>query len=426
MTQSQLTWLLIGVAIAGCSRHSHAPPAGAARPRHEAPPKAVPPAPGADASAGPVASRAAPAARPEPLTPPPVPAEFTLVRELACFEAKLMPLSAKAFVSCGPELLVIDGDQLRSDEALSKGLPALDVGWTWSIEDLAGNWPSAAWLGANRATAGAAQAEYYRWSGRRWSLMKKEVTEGTVAAVLPWTDSELLAVVHPPYESRAHFVALGTPAFTPPRFTPPGEHGCTTPVEAWAVLGAGDVMVAGGQPCEATIRDGALQVARNGIAAERFQAGTSQGRAMMLPEPADNPADALWQVTSLVAVSSSEVWLTARLRKTLAYLARWDGTQFRLEPQPFGWSIAQLWSESPDVFWATDLKGNVWRGRPKSWRRVDWLPPKWTKAHVAQVWVRGPGDLWLVTHSEQLGKSALYHGSLTASRADAGSPSHPD
>jgi hypothetical protein len=187
--------------------------------------------------------------------------------------------------------------------------------------------------------------------------------------------------------------------------------------DAYAVLGPGDIMLAGGAVCDTLTTNGELDAVYDRIGIERFQANRAQGELMLLPGLPVTPPNTEWKVTAIVAVTPNKVLVAAQtvLRdgRKIPLFARWDGKSFSLEASPIEGGVENLWVESPEVLWATDLQGQLWLGRSGRWERVRWLPPK--DHDIAQIWARGADDVWIVTHhhwSEP--HSSVFHGRLAS------------
>ncbi len=362
-----------------------------------------------------------PAAPPSASASPAVPAAtpaFTLVRELDCDEAYLNLLPPKAFVSCGQQLLLVEGDEVREDASYLSGIEPEEPSFLWQINGVAGQWPDAAWLGRNRSTETAAQGRVYRWSGKRWEPVADARRDEPLSELLPWTSQRAVALVQPPHTFGARFIALGSPAFKVPSFTPPTlphEH-CRSRLraEVQTAVAPGELLVAGGQVCDVVRVGGKRDTVHAGLGVERFTPERAQGELQLMDGLPDLPPHAVWQATALVAVTPRNALLAARAvidrAHTVGYLARWDGTRFRAEPPPFPGGIDRLWAQSPDVLWATDLDGHLWRGRGTSWQRIGWQPPSPTDTEITHVWARAPDDVWVLTRTLSRSKSAVFHG----------------
>jgi hypothetical protein len=122
----------------------------------------------------------------------------------------------------------------------------------------------------------------------------------------------------------------------------------------------------------------------------------------------------VWEATALVATGADSALLAAQsaIDQThlVGYLARWDGKSFHPQPQPFPGVIHRMWPESPDVLWATDTQGHLWRGQGTSFQRIAWQPPNPTDTAITEVCARGPNDVWVLTRSLTRHKSAVFHG----------------
>jgi len=343
-----------------------------------------------------------------------------LQRELACDEAYLHVLAEKTFLTCGQELMLIEGGEIVVDASYQRGIEREEPAFLWQIAGIAGSWPGAAWLATNRSTESAARGYVYRWSGRGWEQVKAAKPDEPLTALLPWTDQHALALVEPAGGFGARFIPLGKPSFEAPRFNAPKlshEH-CRSRIrsEVATAVAPGEVMVAGGQVCDVVSASGQKDTVHFGLGVERFTAGEPQGRLMLLDDLPELPPGAVWEVTALVPVAPGEVLLAARsvvdATHTRSYLARWDGTTFRSIPLPIAGGIRRLWVESAETLWATDLEGQLWRGHAESWQRIAWLPPEPRDTEITRVWVPSPTDVWVLTRRLSQSKSAVFHGRL--------------
>jgi hypothetical protein len=350
---------------------------------------------------------------------PGVTADFTLVKELACADASLHVLAGKTFLSCEQELLVVEGNELRSDPGYQRGLVRVEPSFIWNIGSMAGDWPDAAWLGSNRTLDISAQARFHRWTGDHWVRVGDARRYEPVYWLLPWTKGCILALVQPDYSRNVRFIPLGAKAFVAPRFTQPKKpnNHCMVRMyaQAYAVLGPGDIMLAGGAVCDAVTVSGQPDAVFDRIGVERFQASKAQGELILLPGVPVMEPDMQWKVTAMVAVTPQKVLVAAqsvmRDDRKIPLFARWDGNSFSPEASPIEGGIENLWVESPEVLWATDLQGQLWIGRSGHWQRVRWQPPK--DHEIAQIWARGADDVWLVTQHHWSGPhSSVFHGRL--------------
>jgi hypothetical protein len=363
-------------------------------------------------AASPPPSTSSPA--PEPAAAPP----FQLVRNLGCREASLHVLPPMAFVSCGQELLVVEGDEIRAAPTYQRGIEPEEPSFLWQITGMVGTWPDAAWLGRNRSTESAAQGQLQRWTGQRWSRVADARRDEPLDALLPWTKQRAVALVQPPHVFGARFIPLGAPAFNVPRFTAPKlPHAhCRSRLraEVQVALAPGELLVAGGQVCDVVRAQGGTDTVHSGLGVERFTADAAQGELLPLDGLPELPPHAVWVATALVAVPPSSALLAAHAvvdaTHRLTFFARWDGTRFRALPPPMPGGIDRVWVETPEVLWATDLDGHLWRGRSDRWQRVAWQPPAAKETEITHVWARGPSDVWILTHSLSRNESAVFHG----------------
>jgi hypothetical protein len=345
-------------------------------------------------------------------------ANFRLVREFEeCDYAYLYPLPGKTLLSCAQDLYVIEGGEVRSDPAYQRGIEQEEPRFLWGIMSVAGSWPGSAWLGTNRTTASAAYGEYFQWTGERWKKMGSAKQLGLpLWEVLPWTEQRAVALLEPPYVSGARLIPLGDKPFSVPRFTRPAlphDH-CLTRIyiQATAILGPGDIMVAG-WACDVVSNHGTKDTVYNGIGVERLRAGMAHGEFSLVDALPEAPLRSSWEVTALVATGPSQAYLAANCRlnrdNTTGYFARWQGTTFAPQAPPFEGVVNLLWFEQPDVIWATDLQHNLWRGQSGNWVRVPWDRPGGEDTEITQGWALGPNDIWLITRSMSQGKRAIYH-----------------
>ncbi len=362
------------------------------------------------ASAQPLAS----ARPPEPATTP----AFELVKTLNCDEAYLHLLSPMAFVSCGQDLFVVDGNEIHAAPTYQRGIEPQQPSFLWQIASMVGTWPDAAWLGRNRSTESAAQGQLQRWTGARWSRVADARRDEPLSALLPWTKQRAVALVQPPNVFGARFIALGAPGFAVPRFTSPklSHAHCRSRLraEVQVALAPGNLLVAGGQVCDVVPAKGGTDTVHAGLGVEHFRADAPQGELLLLDGLPELPPHAVWEATSLVAAAPDDALLAARsdidATHRAHYLARFDGTRFRALPPPIPGGIERLWAEAPDVLWATDREGHLWRGRSDIWQRIAWQPPVPADAELTHVWARGPNDIWILTRSLRRSVSAVFHG----------------
>ena len=344
--------------------------------------------------------------------------DLRMLRELDCDEAYLHVLPGKTFLSCGQELLVVERNEVRSDPSYQLGIEREQPSWLWWITDMAGMWPDAVWLGTNRSTTAAAEGWLYHWSDQRWVEATDAGRNVQLSALLPWTDRSVLALVEPANAFGARFMPLGkglskAPSFTAPKV--PHEY-CRSRLraEAEAVVAPGEIMVAGGQVCDVVIVHGQKDLVHSGIGVERFTADSPHGQLVLLDDLPEIRSNATWEVTALVTVTPSEVLLAAHsvidAARTVGYLARWDGINFRTEPMPLPGGINKLWVEGPEVLWATDLQGRLWHGHTEGWQLAPWQPPDPADTEITRVWERGPKDVWILTRKLSRSKSAVFHG----------------
>jgi hypothetical protein len=360
-----------------------------------------------------------PPTQPSATPPPEALAEFKLVKEFACDAARLHALRGKTFASCGQELWVVDGDEIRYVPSYQRGIEREQPSFLWGIDSIAGDWPEAAWLGTNRTTNNSARGRLHRWNGQRWVKVGDAEWWEPLYDLLPWTNQTVLALVQPANTYGARFIPLGKKPFTAPTFTRPAlpYRDCFTRIhaEAQAVLGPGDIMVAGARVCEVVMAKGQKDGVYAGIGVERFHAESPQGELMLLPGVPEEPIRSSWEVTALAAVTPRKVLLAAHAaldgKRNLAYFARWNGTEFVSEPPPIEGGVGKMWVESPKVLWATDLQGQLWRARAAAWRKVPWaLHIDSPVTEITQVWARGPDDVWVVVWNQGASTSAVYHG----------------
>jgi hypothetical protein len=307
----------------------------------------------------------------------------------------------------------VEADQILEDATLQKGLEREKARYT--IAGVVGNWPDAVWLGTNPEGTSGPAGEFFRLAGERWKKVGRPHSE-LMTFMLPWTEQRAVAILEPPYVHGDRLVPVGNEPFTVPRFTRPlvANDRCITrmAVEATAVLGPGDVMVAGGQTCD--FAEGRGVVVYTGIGAERLQADQPQGKFKQLEGVPKVPLSSVWTVTALLALGPSEVLLAANSvinqERTLGYFARWQGDTFSQQALPFDGVVNLLWLEKPDVLWATDVRHNVWRRQADKWVSVPWAKPAGDDTEITQGWARGPNDIWLVTRNQSQKTSAIYHG----------------
>jgi hypothetical protein len=344
-----------------------------------------------------------------------------LVKELDCDEAYLYPLPEKTFLSCGQQLMTLEGGELVVDASYQRGLEPEQPAFLWQIAGMAGSWPGTAWLATNRTTQNAARGFIYRWSGQRWEQVAAAKADEPLSALVPWSDQRALALVEPALGFGARFIPLGK-AFQPPLFTAPklAHAHCRSRIrtEAAVAPAPGEVMVAGGQVCDVVRTSGQNDTVHSGIGVERFTVGEARGTLMLLDDLPELPPHAVWEVTALVASSRAEVLLAARAivdaTRTVSYFARWDGVRFRSVPLPFAGGIRRLWRESDDALWATDLEGQIWRGHAASWQRVAWQPPEPRDTEITRVFAASPTDVWVLTRHLSRSKSEAFHARLRA------------
>jgi hypothetical protein len=387
-----------------CSRE--APPLASA----DAPP--VRPAPSAASAAAEVPSSA-----PSGSAPKPGDVDFRPVQELDCDEAYLHVLPTKTFLSCNQRLLVIEGDAVREEPSYQRGIPPEEPVFLWQITSVAGWWPDAAWLGRNRSTEYAAQGELFRWKGQQWAKVADARRDEPLSDLLPWTDERVVALVQPPHTFGARFIPLGSSPFAVPSFTAPKvpHERCRSRLRAQVqtAVAPGELLVAGGQVCDVTRVHGQWEPVYSGLGVERFTAGQPRGQLMLLELPPEAPPDAVRDATALVAVGPNRALLAAHAvldgGRTLGVLARWDGARFHAEPAPFAEGIGRLWVGGPDRLWATDRTGHLWRAEAGRWERVPWEPPEPEATEITTVWVRSPGDVWLIARQMRENRSVVYH-----------------
>ena len=364
----------------------------------------------------PQAERASSVAPAEPTSPRA--ASLALVRELDCGEAHLHLLPPKAFLSCGQELMLIEGDELRTDPSYQRGIEPEQPSFLWEIVAMAGQWPDAIWLARNRSTESAAQGRIHRWTGQRWERVADAMRDEPVSTVLPWTNQRAVALLQPPLGFGARLMPLGKPSFRAPRFTAPrlAHAHCRSRLraEVQAALASGDLLFAGGQVCDVVSNHGDNDTTYAGLGVEHFTPDRAQSELLLLDELPAVPPHAVWQATALAAIGPDSALLAAQSvidqTHTVGYLARWDGKSFHALPQPFPGLVQRIWAESPDVLWATDTQGRLWQGRGASFRRIAWEPPNPTDTEITELWARGPNDVWVLTHSKSHSKSAVFHG----------------
>src|SRR5689334_22378155 len=118
---------------------------------------------------------------------------FELVKSLGCSEAHLHVLSPMAFLSCGQDLLVVDGNEVRAAPSYQRGIEPEQPSFLWEIASMVGTWPDAAWLGRNRSTESAAQGQLQRWTGERWTRVADARRDEPLSALLPWTKQRAVA-----------------------------------------------------------------------------------------------------------------------------------------------------------------------------------------------------------------------------------------
>jgi len=82
--------------------------------------------------------------------------------------------------------------------------------------------------------------------------------------------------------------------------------------DAYAVLGPGDIMLAGGAVCDTLTTNGELDAVYDRIGIERFQANRAQGELMLLPGLPVTPPNTEWKVTAIVAVTPNKVLVAAQ------------------------------------------------------------------------------------------------------------------
>jgi len=349
-------------------------------------------------------------------------ADFRLVKEFDCDEASLHALQEKTFLSCGQELFVLEGDEVRSDPTYQRGLEHGDP--YWQIVGMGGHWPDAAWLGTTLTPGRTIHSELFGWIGARWQKVgDTKLRQEPLVKVLPWTEQRAVALVECFNSICNHFMPLGNKPFAVPQFTRPAmpNDDCDSRIriEAIAVLSPGDIMVAGGQACDVVLNGRKEEVRYTGIGIERLRAGLPQGEFSLLDGLPAVPRYIVWHVNALVAMGPSEVMLAASAAvsqtRNVGYFARWAGTKFVEQAMPIDGIVDKLWLEKTDVLWATDLQGQLWRGHTGKMVRVPWEKPGGQDTEITHVWASGPNDIWLLTRGRSVMKSALYHGHWDAS-----------
>jgi len=340
-----------------------------------------------------------------------------LVKELPCDEAYLFPLAPKTFVSCGQQLMTLEGGEIVADASYQRGIEQERPEFLWQIAGIAGTWPGAAWLATNRTTESAARGFIHHWSGKRWEQVAAAKPDEPLSALLPWSDQRALGLVEPAAGFGARFIPLGK-SFEPPRFTAPklSHPHCRSRMRSEVAIATapGEVMVAGGQVCDVVRTSGQNDTVHAGIGVERFTAGEARGTLLLLDDLPELPPRAVWEVTALVAVSRAEVLLAARAvidaTHTIGYFARWDGSSFHAIPLPFAGGIRGLWRESAEALWATDGEGQLWRGYAANWQLVEWQPSEPQDMEVTRIFAPSPSDVWVLTRHLTQSKSAAFHG----------------
>jgi hypothetical protein len=148
---------------------------------------------------------------------------------------------------------------------------------------------------------------------------------------------------------------------------------------------------------------------------ERWAPNEAKSTVDLLPQPAEDAGEV--QMNAIWARSPTDVTVVGSLREGKPYLAKFDGTAWKLLDAPAsdlryvrrfaGDEDGTLWlvlSESP---YEENAKGELWRRIPDgAWSKMEMPPapaPKTPGAAAGPlqpqgVWVAGPGDVWVGTN----------------------------
>ncbi len=197
----------------------------------------------------------------------------------------LQPMAGRTFVTIQDVLFYIDGDTLRSDPALQRGLSEepSHVYLAVSLGAMGGHWPDAAWAQVAFRGERFFSSTFLRWGGDQWVAAHTDGT-GVATAVVPLAKAWSLVILRSPW---SYISTPGSPvALLHPRLGVPVRQ--LEPADS-----------------AATLPDGSLYTAVDG----HVRLWGPDGSPRPLPSPSYGTTNRTPVTSELVALSPSAVYL---------------------------------------------------------------------------------------------------------------------
>jgi hypothetical protein len=298
----------------------------------------------------------------------------------------LQPMRGRTFVTIGDVLFYVDGDALKSDPALQRGLsdlprPGLEA---VGLGAMGGHWPDAAWLEVSFRGARSFEASFRRWTGSSWDPGR--VADGIVTQILPLADGWAVAV------TRSAWSGSGSPlpwlSMVHPRHALPMRY-----------LGRADSV--------ATLPDGTLFAASKG----RVDRWGPDGKRAPMPVPVPANDEETPTSCSIVALSPKAVFVLETFDEQRAGATGWKPTKDRPEPAPElrrfdgeRWFVERPPTPLPSRIFAGP-RGTLWvahaeelyeRASDGAWTQLE------VPARIDGVWIASDDDVWATSGANRL------------------------
>ncbi|HEY5376245.1 MAG TPA: hypothetical protein VIK01_21340 [Polyangiaceae bacterium] len=390
-------WGLTFCALAACQQAAVGPVAvptsrAASAPHRVKPRVAIAPA---SAAAPPLAAASAPVTSP-----------FVDSVRLG-YAARLVHTANGALLSTEKLLLGIHDDRVSVDPPLLEGLRQ----GRGPFPSVFGTLPDAAWLVESSSWGRIRRPSLARFTGTEWLKSDSALQGRAVIGISAWSRGRTLALLGDAYGSQFDFVQLGGPRGGPlPQldYAARRKYGCVDSIRpmAMSALPSGEVFVVG-ERCSA-IRSFA------GTVVESWGPGQTRGNLSGLPGLGEHQA-VFAELDNIVAVSGSDVFV-AGVRSTRAgedvtpadeaYIAHFDGREWRALPAPPSERLDDLQRASDGTLWALS-DGALWTAaasasEPAAWTKVP-LPRSVDEVDdhaVSSLWVKDTGDVWVTVGTE--------------------------
>jgi hypothetical protein len=286
----------------------------------------------------------------------------------------LVPMRGRTFVAIQDVLFYVEGDSLKTDPALQRGLSDLPRPRYMSLQlgAMGGHWPDAAWVQVNHFGERVYEAHFLRWNGSEWADARAS-QDGLAVAIVPLAGAWSMVVSTSPFGWVREHDPTRSLSLLHPRW-PPG------------------VAAQGRVDAAAALADGTVFTARGGHV-ERWSA---EGTRAPFASPAPQGTAEAPVASQIVAFSPSSVFLldvpnTERRegapKPADARLLRFDGARWHDEPLPTPFPT-KIFAGPQGALWLTHDGELFERASDGTWTALD------VPAPLEEVWAAPEGDVW--------------------------------